>query len=396
MLTSTTDNSTLSVSEITIILKDMIENSFDSIAVKGEISNLTRHRSGHKYFTLKDDKAQIKTVMWRSRTFPDSINNGDEVICKGRLSLYMQGGNYQLDCTSIKEVGLGDLYERFLKIKDKLSKEGVFDQSVKKELPSLPKSVAIITSATGAALQDMLTTFSRRAPFIKISVIPTKMQGTTADKDIIASIDTAEELSPDLIILSRGGGSIEDLWCFNSEELAYRIFDCKYPMITGIGHEIDFTIADFVSDMRAPTPTAAAEMASSKTIDDYIGILDYYQDSISSTVVNDLRMFKNKLESTSINTLSQLILNDIRSKDQTIDITSEKIDRAFNDQIKNRSNILNILDSQIEKLNPDSILSSGYSVVYIGDKQVMPKDILLAGDEIEIKRKEQISKAVVR
>lgn len=258
----------LSVSQITMQIRSLLEQGIGSVIVIGEISNFKLHGSGHRYFSLKDEYAQISAVMWKGKSLQFPLTDGMKVIARGNVTVYPPQGRYQLDCQSIMPLGTGDLYMAFEELKKSLAAKGLFDQDRKAELPDFPLTIGIATSATGAAVQDMLSTLKRRNPMAHVILRPTIVQGDTAPADIINAIKELEQSACEVIIIARGGGSMEDLWAFNDESVAYAIADCSIPIISGVGHETDITIADFVADVRAATPTAAAELVSPITMDD--------------------------------------------------------------------------------------------------------------------------------
>ncbi len=272
----------ISVGQLNQQAKKLLENQFKGVSVLGEISNIARPSSGHIYFTLKDEDAAIRCAMFRSQNLRLNFEpqNGDQCVLKGQVSLYAPRGDYQLIVSSMQPAGAGNLMHQFEELKKKLDAEGLFDQAIKKNLPKQPKHIGIITSESTAAFQDVLTTIERRAPISQVTLIPAMVQGDTAPRALIAALRSVLEfndLNPnpfDVIIICRGGGSIEDLWAFNNESLAREIFDFPLPIISGVGHEIDFTITDFVSDLRAPTPTAAAELVT----ENYFQLTDKLQE----------------------------------------------------------------------------------------------------------------------
>ncbi len=260
----------LTVSQLNQAVSRLLERSFPLAWVAGEISNFTRAASGHCYFTLKDAGAQVRAVMFRGRAqYVDfAPREGDKVEVRATVSLYAARGDFQLNVEAMRRAGVGNLYEAFLKLKAKLAGEGLFDAERKRALPSFPRTVGIVTSPQAAALRDMITAFRRRAPHVQLLLYPTLVQGASAAAQIAQAIATAAARAEcDLLIVGRGGGSLEDLWCFNDEGVARAIAACPMPVIAGVGHETDFTIADFVADLRAPTPTAAAELAATPRAD---------------------------------------------------------------------------------------------------------------------------------
>ena len=261
----------ISVGQLNQQAKKLLENQFRGVSVIGEISNMARPSSGHIYFTLKDEDGAIRCAMFRNQNLRLNFEpqNGDQCILKGQVSLYAPRGDYQLIVSSMQPAGAGNLMHQFEELKKKLDAEGLFAQEIKKQIPKQPKHIGVITSESTAAFQDILTTIQRRAPVSQVSLIPATVQGDTAPKTLIEALQSTlnyNNLNPDnafdVILICRGGGSIEDLWAFNNESLAREIFDFPLPIISGVGHEIDFTIVDFVADLRAPTPTAAAELVT--------------------------------------------------------------------------------------------------------------------------------------
>lgn len=263
-LLQTTPPQVLSVSTLNRLVRDCLESSFPLTWIGGEISSLTFAASGHVYFTLKDEGAQVRCVMWRSRaqTLGWRLENGAKVEVRALGSFYVPRGEFQLNVEAVRRAGQGDLFERFLQLKAKLEAEGLFDPNAKRSLPAFPRRLGIITSPQAAALRDVLTTLKRRAPHIRVTLYPTPVQGDGAGERIAAALGVAANDGNDVLILCRGGGSIEDLWAFNDEAVARAIRNSSVPVVSGVGHETDFTLADFAADLRAPTPTAAAELAS--------------------------------------------------------------------------------------------------------------------------------------
>ena len=271
--------SVITVSALNQAVAQLLERNIPLTWISGEISNFTRATSGHWYFTLKDSAAQVKAVMFRGRAqYADfAPREGDKVEVRALVSLYTTRGDYQINVEAIRRAGVGNLYEAFLQLKEKLTKEGLFNSDRKRAVPSFVKCIGIVTSLQAAALRDMLTTLKRRAPHVRIIVYPTPVQGEGAAQKISQAIATASaRYECDVLLVCRGGGSIEDLWSFNSEIVARTIVNCSMPVISGIGHETDFTIADFAADLRAPTPTAAAELAT-RSQADWMGQIDQFQ-----------------------------------------------------------------------------------------------------------------------
>jgi len=288
----------LKVSELTQQIKYLLEKNFPFVWIEGEISNVTLHSTGHFFFTLKDKKAQIRAIMFRSQAqfLPFKPENGIQVVIRGRINVYEPRGEYQILADVMEPLGKGSLQLAFEQIKKKLATEGLFDPSRKKPLPVLPQRIGIITSPTGAALQDILRIISHRFVNLEILIIPARVQGPEAPGEIIQALERVNALDPalDVVILGRGGGSLEDLWAFNDEGVARAICGCHVPVMSAVGHEIDFTISDFVADVRASTPSAAAEMVVAKK-EDLLNVLDVLQSRMEKGVHYSLNAWKNAL-----------------------------------------------------------------------------------------------------
>jgi exodeoxyribonuclease VII large subunit len=380
-------NTAISVSVLTNRIRSVLESDFLNLNIEGEISNFKHHSSGHKYFTLKDDKAQIKCVMWRGRGLSFQPRDGMKVIANGNLTVYPPQGNYQLDCLTMRPMGEGDLYMAFEALKAKLSSEGYFDSSRKKLLPKLPFTIGISTSATGAALQDMISTLRRRLPYTKILFRPTLVQGEGSAEDIVKAINELSATKCEVIIIGRGGGSIEDLWSYNTEMVANAIYDCKKPIVSAIGHETDFTIADFVSDSRAPTPTAAAELCSPITIDDLDGFL--YDSS--------LRLFRNinsKISQFRASVIDRYPRHSSRRIKETINQYSQQIDSSeiillsrMKSDTEIRSKALLRLEAHLKSVHPLSPFEKGFAALKSNGKFVGKNESIKNFENIEIVRK---------
>lgn len=381
----------LKVSQINTYLKSIIDNdeNLRNIYITGEISNFTNHyRTGHLYFTLKDEKSAVKAVMFRSsasrlRFEPE---NGMKVLIRGSVSVFERDGTYQIYCDDMIPEGVGELTIAFEQLKEKLQKEGLFDPELKKPLPQYPSKIGVITSPTGAALQDILNVLSRRYPSGEIIFEGVQVQGDSAAPQIAAAIDRFNEYSAaDVLIVGRGGGSVEDLWAFNEEEVARAIFRSEIPVISAVGHETDFTIADFVSDMRAPTPSAAAEIVAP----DYREIL-YAADKMLDSIVDsiDKKIYRYTLNLMSV----EKVLHD-HGPARMIDFYArclEACDTKIKQSLKNRidfyNNALVHYTAKIEATNPLKVLARGYSVVY--DDNMMPVKSageLKSNDKIKIR-----------
>ena len=279
-----------SITEINKLVKELLQNNFPPIWVKGEISNFIEASSGHWYFSLKDNNAQVRCTMFRGKnnTVKWKPKNGDQIEAQCNIGLYEQRGDYQLNISSLQQAGLGKLFEEFNQLKQKLDKEGLFNEEQKKTLPTYPKSIGVITSPDASVLRDVLTTLQRRNKSLKVIIYPTPVQGKLAPNGIADALKIANQRNEvDVLIVCRGGGSIEDLWSFNDELVAREIFSSQLPIISAIGHQTDFTISDFVADLRAPTPTAAAEIIST-SYEELLGSLDYYKSNLLNIIQNKI------------------------------------------------------------------------------------------------------------
>ncbi|MGM9879557.1 MAG: exodeoxyribonuclease VII large subunit [Bacilli bacterium] len=372
------DDKYLTVSRINHYIKYKLDNdqNLQKVYLKGEISNFKNHTSGHFYFTLKDENSRILAVMFRSAASKVNFTPADgmNVLVTGRISCYEANGNYQIYVEEMLEDGVGNLYVEFEKLKKKLGERGYFDEKYKKPIPKFPKRIGVITASTGAAIRDIITTINRRYRLAEIILIPTLVQGERAGEDIVSSLDKAKDLDLDVIILGRGGGSIEDLWAFNEEIVADAIFNMDIPIISAVGHEIDFTISDFVSDLRAPTPTAAAELAVPNTID-LINNINQIKTRLSKSILNKLELNKNKLNAL----LNSYILKNPKGlyeiKMQKLDNLIDKLNIYMEGILENKETKYVSLLDKMEALNPIKTLKRGYSITRANNKVVNLKDI---------------------
>lgn len=423
----------ISISELTGRIKSIIETDFQFVYVTGEISNFKHHTSGHFYFALKDESAQVSAVMWssRNRSLGFALADGLKVNVKGRVTVYEKRGSYQIDVIEITAAGKGDIYVAFEQLKEKLLKEGLFDQRHKKSVRKFPERIIIITSETGAALHDFYKVANRRYPVIRLMLINSKMQGDDAAPEIVAALKRANDrrYAADAVVLARGGGSIEDLWVFNDESVARAIFESAVPVVSAIGHEVDFTISDFVSDMRAPTPSAAAEMIL-PDISELRRDLDDMHDNIRSTVgliFGNLNKALSSIESSyhfrkpvdrvkDLNNYLRTIDSDLkRSVKQKLSELKNSLNGIQNsyhfrkpaDHIKNASAKLNLVSSNLMKLvtmslkqartgidsaasllnsfNPENVLKRGFAIIERGEQIIQRNEQLKPGDIVGIR-----------
>ena len=353
----------LSVGDLNRAIAASLEARFDTVWVSGEISNFKAYDSGHWYFSLKDEEGQIRCVMFRGRNGQVGFmpQSGDLVEVSASLGMYVPRGDIQLTIQTLRRAGMGGLYEAFLKLKAKLAKEGLFDEERKREIPFHPRSIGIITSPQAAALKDVLSTLARRAPHIPIVIYPTLVQGPDAPSGIIAALKAAEkENAVDVILLVRGGGSIEDLWAFNDEQLAYAIAQSPIPVVSGVGHETDFTIADFVADLRAPTPTGAAELAAPRK-DQMLQELEAIKQALLQRVIQRVEREAQTLDQLALR-LSHALPNPDRMREQ---ITSwqQRLNQAWLVRMENWKRNQSHYQLQLEMLNPQRTLERGYAVI---------------------------------
>tara|TARA_B100000686_G_scaffold329248_1_gene390202 strand:+ start:10264 stop:11616 length:1353 start_codon:yes stop_codon:yes gene_type:complete len=432
-------NTVLTVSELNHTAKDLLENTLSILWINGEISNLKQYDSGHWYFSLKDNNAQVRCVFfsYKNKLLNWKPEDGMEVEVRALVTLYKTRGDFQLNIDTIRLAGKGNLFKEFELLKIKLEKEGLFEPIHKKSLPIFPKQIGIITSSSGAALRDVLSTLRDRMPSIPIIIYPTQVQGNGASKKIVESIQTAENRNEcDALILCRGGGSIEDLWSFNEETVARAIASCSIPIICGIGHETDFTIADFIADVRAPTPTGAAHLISPnkkellqriKSINKNIlriiqGLLENHMqhiDMLSHRIkhpdehihlqfihlqqLNDkftntwLRYFENHLWSLrEINQRVKLTKPDITSLTTKLRELDQRLCQAIANYFDTLMGSLERQQAHLTLLNPESILDRGYSIIYDKDNEILRKNNQInVGDTIQVTFAKGWSKAKI-
>jgi exodeoxyribonuclease VII large subunit len=364
-----------SVTEITRYLKDLLESDHNlaNVWVQGEISNFSRPRSGHLYFTIKDSSASLRVVMWRSAA--DRLINmprdGEAVEVHGKISVYETGGQYQLYADQIRPLGEGALYQEFLRLKNMLEAEGLFDDERKRPIPYRPGVIGIVTSPTGAALRDMLNTLRRRYPLVEVVLAPTAVQGDDAPLGIVTAIQALNRsVKPDVILVARGGGSIEDLWAFNDERVARAIAASGAPVISGVGHQTDFTIADFVADLRAATPTAAAERAVPDKTD-----LNFVIGELRQRLANAVMERTNTYRWSLVETSNQLGRYSpgirIQSGRQRLDELSARMNSALRHQLTLQRTQVIGLEQRLTSLNPQSVLERGYAVISKPDGSIL-------------------------
>ena len=377
-----------SVSKVNAYIKNMFMQDFvlNKISVEGEVSNCTYAGSNHIYFTIKDEGGTLSAVMFASQRggLSFDMKRGQRVIVTGSISCYEKEGRYQLYATKIEETGKGELYEKYLKLKEKLEDMGMFDSSYKRQIPKFVQSIGVATAQTGAVINDIRNVSYRSNPYVRIVLAPCLVQGEFAPGSIIYAIKIIDMLNLDVIIVGRGGGSIVDLYCFNDEELAETIFNTKTPIISAVGHETDFTIADFVADLRAPTPSAAAEIANF-IYADYLYTLEFYKNKLAECARRRVDYTKRDLDMLLIrlNTLSPQIK--LREQKQRLQNFSKILQNDFKNILENNKNILINMSKRLETVSPLKRLSGGYA--YISDKdnkKVLSAAALHQEDEINV------------
>lgn len=380
------DNKIYSVAEITREIKSLLESSFPRLWIEGELSNFKRHSSGHIYFTLKDENSQISCAMWRFRTGTLNFEpqSGMRVRVEGDVQVYERGGNYQLIVQQMQPAGIGALQQAFEALKRKLHEEGLFEQHHKKPLPKYPEKIAVVTSPTGAAIRDIINVLKRRFPRIDIFLYPVSVQGSVAAEQIAAAIDDINRYADiDVMIIGRGGGSLEDLWAFNEEVVARAIFASAIPIISAVGHEIDFSIADFVADHRAPTPSAAAEIAVPNR-SEVLGELNYYHEKYQQTLLNKIRYYREKLQHIQSGYGFRRPEDLVYQYSQRLDELQRAMQLALRNALNIKRNQLDHIRQQLAAMNPASILDRGYSICYKDGEIVKDARQLTPGDSVTV------------
>lgn len=375
------------VSEVIGSARALIEARYPDIWVVGEVSGYKLHSSGHQYFTLKDASSILPAAIFRgsSAKLQFKVEDGLQVICHGRLSLYLRGGQYQIVVDYMEPKGVGALQLAFEQLKKKLASEGLFDEKRKRPIPFLPRKIGIVTSPTGAAIRDMIKVIRRRFPNIDILLVPARVQGEGSAAEIVEAIALLNKRNDiDVIIVGRGGGSIEDLWAFNEEIVARAIFNSRLPVISAVGHEVDFTIADFVADMRAPTPSAAAEIAVPLKAE----LVSYLEEARRRLAVELMRYVQNRIDT--VRELKKRLIPPTKSLPEYyryIDSLKERMFFSLKTIVKQRENVFKSLAAELNHLSPLVILSKGYSIITKkGDmRPIRSSDELQMGDEIHMR-----------
>jgi len=385
----------LTVTELTSKIKGILEPAFHDVWVQGEVSNFRPAASGHLYFSLKDSGSSISAALFGAggkKKLSFDLKDGLQILCRGKVSIYAPRGNYQFIIDQIEPLGAGALQIAFEQLKAKLAVEGLFDSKRKKPLPPFPKKIAVVTSPTGAVIRDMLNILKRRAPHLEVLVIPAVVQGEDAPKQLIRGLEAANKYGlAEIVVLARGGGSIEDLWCFNDETLARAIAASALPVISAVGHEVDFTISDFVSDLRAPTPSAAAEIVSGSWVD-VARQIQVSGDRMRSMLLRDMQGKRSLLSHLAARVVSPL--DRLREKMQRIDDWSLRMERALHQAVERRKLAFGQVTGKLEALSPLKVLDRGYSIVRTETGKVLRnKSDTKPGDEFSVVFSDGESKA---
>lgn len=399
----------ITVSQLTRYIKYKIDNDehLNHVFLKGEISNFKAHTRGHLYFTIKDETSRINAVMFASSASKLKFmpEDGMKVMITGRISVYEATGGYQVYVEEMVEDGVGNLYVKYEQLKKKLAAEGLFDPNHKRKIPKIPRRIGIVTASTGAAIKDILSTLKRRWPIVETILFPSLVQGEAAAPEIVKQIKKAQDYELDVLIVGRGGGSIEDMWCFNDEEVARAIYDSEIPIISAVGHEIDYTIADFVADLRAPTPTGAAEMAVPNQ-QDFLNFLNQIEIRLNKSMNHHIQVYKDKLESIKNSYVLKNPIMIYEMKEQKFDTLYEKLHLVMNGVLYNYrntyDNLITNLNREIEKniennknrylnnlnkleiLNPLLTIKRGYSIVKKDSQVIDSVKKIKKDDEIEV------------
>jgi len=377
------------VSRLTFYIRKLLEENetLQDVWVQGEISNLSRPASGHVYFTLKDSSAALKCVMWKTSAsrLRIGLQDGMEVEVHGRIGVYEVSGQYQLYADQIRPVGEGALYQEFMRLKAMLEAEGLFAPERKRPIPMLPRKIGIVTSATGAALRDMLNTLRRRLPIVEVILAPSPVQGVEAPPGLVSAIQSLNLQAPDVIILARGGGSIEDLWAFNDERVVRAVASSMAPVICGVGHETDFTLSDFAADLRAPTPTAAAELATQLTILEMTARVSSLQSKIANHTLSMIADQRAQLSSLIAALRYASPDRRIQSERQRLDELSRRVYSSLLHRVQLQSTHIKGMGRRLAALSPLAVLGRGFAVVTRKDDGSVVSSVAQASDEMKVR-----------
>ena len=389
----------LTIKDVNNIVKRVIDNNYElaNIYLKGEISNFKNHTRGHLYFSLKDESSRINAVMFSFNASKLNFmpKDGDSVLVRGRVSVYEATGSYQVYVEEMSLDGTGNLYVLFEELKRKLDKEGLFRSDHKKHIKKIPSKIGVVTAPTGAAIKDIISTINKRFPLVTIYLFPSLVQGNLAKDNIVRMIELANTYDIDTLIVGRGGGSIEDLWAFNEEVVARSIYNSRVPIISGVGHEIDYTISDFAADLRAPTPTGAATMAVPDR-GEILRYLDTCRGRLKKALLNKIDNYSEILKKYKSNYLLNNPKRMYEVKEQKLDTLYDKLNIDITNIINMNIHKLDTIKIKVDLLNPNNILDKGYSIIYKNGKVVKDINSIKVNDEINIKVKDGNIDSVVK
>lgn len=392
-----TESSVLTVGQLTRLIKGTLEDTFGTVTVSGEISNFVKHSSGHWYFTLKDASAQLSAVMFRGNAMSTFFRpqNGMEVVCRGRITVYEPRGNYQIIVSDMQPRGEGALQVAYEKLKRQLHAEGLFDESRKQALPAYPEIIALVTSPTGAAIRDMISVIRRRNPAVQLLLLPVQVQGAGAAEQIAGAIDICNAHGEaDLIITGRGGGSIEDLWAFNEEIVARAIARSRIPVVSAVGHEVDFTIADFVADVRAATPSVAGELVV-RTREEMLGQLKTIAYSMGKFVDFRMRARRQRLRSMLADRAFSRLDGRLRSSTLLLDDRAERLHRNLDRSFERRQHAVQLLREKLSSHDPSRFFARGAVLLSRGGEAVSSVAQLRKGDTVSLRLRDGTAGATI-
>ncbi len=388
-MSQVSENFTISVSALTQEISRLLRDEIGDVQVSGEISGFKVAASGHRYFTLKDEQAQIDCVLWSSKLIDCELTDGMRVVIKGKVTIYPSRGKYQIDCQTVTAAGLGDLYLAFAALKANLAEQGYFESERKKALPQLPLRIGVVTSPTGAALQDILTTLRRRSPFCQVYFCPATVQGESAAREVANAIYTLAQTDCEVIIVGRGGGSIEDLWAFNTFPVAQAIYNSAIPIVSAVGHETDFTISDFVADVRAATPTAAAELVTQMSKQKLMDYLSSMELDMYGSVKSFIHTQNQRIERSTNSYAFQALPEKLHNYSQRIDESELRLRSSLERGIQTVKTKLMSVEAHLQSLHPLSPLQRGFALLRTQERFVRNDESLKSFKQVEILRQDE-------
>jgi exodeoxyribonuclease VII large subunit len=385
----------MTVAGLTQAIALLLREEIGTVSVTGEISNFTVATSGHRYFTIKDEAAQIDCVMWASRTLSFRPKSGMQVVLQGKLTVYAPRGKYQIDCDRMTLAGEGDLYLAFAALKEELTERGYFALERKRQIPALPLKIGVVTSPTGAVIQDILSTLTRRSPHCEIYLCPATVQGETAPEEIASAIQALQNSDADVLIVGRGGGSIEDLWAFNTLPVAEAIYHSRILIISAVGHETDFTIADFVADVRAATPTAAAELVSQYDRDTLLNQINILENRLTQNMQGEIQNYQQRLSNLTNSYALQNFSDRLHAHFQQLDESERDMQKSLQRHLRQSMHKLEGITAHLRSLYPLSPLQRGFALLKSGDRLLGNDDSLTGFDKVEVVRRSEIAQVTI-